>query len=387
MLGRSLILARTTAKTLMRGKAFWAVGIIFPFISVLLINVWASLPYDYQNQSEKICYLEAADEQMAYEVDFNCFPIKIYDEVCNTSSQKAIEELGASGMFQIFVVEAGQMAEDGIRMSVEQTALKDNKVGAILWLRDPFETSELYSVGEDERFGLLEDILPIVLAGYDSTGRRGETVILSTLDKGEVNFSATRSFAFCVAFASIAFIFGGVIILSTVISEKQYNVLSRIMLTGAGRAEYFLSKLILSLGLVFIQAFVMTAGFMLFVETGVNLSAMEFFTILFMQGIVFNLISLCVGLFTNSVAAASVMAFCIWSISALVSGTYFDISTAGDSFKKISALMPQRWALLSATRFSDGDLSGYSLIFCAALAYLVIIFVIGLLGLRFGEDD
>ena len=106
-----------------------------------------------------------------------------------------------------------------------------------------------------------------------------------------------------------------------------------------------------------------------------------------MQGIVFNLISLCVGLFTNSVAAASVMAFCIWSISALVSGTYFDISTAGDSFKKIAALMPQRWALLSATRFSAGDLSGYSLIFCATPAYLVIIFVTGLLGLRFGEDD
>lgn len=387
MLGRSLILARTTAKTLMRGKAFWAVGIILPLISVLLINVWASLPYDEQNQKKKICYLEDADEQMAYEVDFNSFPIKIYDEVCNTASHKAIEELSTGGMFQIFVVEAGQMAADEIRISAEQTALKDNKVGAILWLRNPFEASELYSVGEDERFGLLEDILPIVLAGYDSTGRRGETVILSTLDKGEVNFSATRSFAFCVAFASIAFIFGGVIILGTVISEKQDNVLSRIMLTGAGRADYFLSKLILSLGLVFIQASVMTAGFMLFVETGVNLSALEFFTILFMQGIVFNLISLCVGLFTNSVAAASIMAFCIWSISALVSGTYFDISAAGDSLKKISALMPQRWALLSATRFNDGDLSGYSLIFCAALAYLVIIFVIGLLGLRFGEED
>ena len=387
MLGRSLTLARTAAKTLMRGKAFWVVGIIFPLISVLLINVWASLPYDGLNQSEKICYLETADEQMAYEVDFNCFSVKIYDEVCSTASQKVIEELSAAGMFQIFVVDAGQMAEDEIQSSVERTAQRDNRVGAILWLRAPFETSKLYSVGEDERFGLLEDILPMALAGYDSTGRRGETVVLSTSEKGEVDFDETRPFGFCVAFSSIAFIFGGVIILSTVISEKRDNVLSRIMLTGAGKTEYFLSKLILSVGLAFLQSFVMTVGFMLFVETGVKLSAPEFFMILFMQGIVFNLISLCVGLFTNSVAAASVMAFCIWSISALVSGTYFDISAAGDFFKKIAALMPQRWALLSATRFSAGDLSGYSLIFCATPAYLVIIFVTGLLGLRFGEDD
>ena len=84
---------------------------------------------------------------------------------------------------------------------------------------------------------------------------------------------------------------------------------------------------------------------------------------------------------------AAILAFVIWSISALIAGTYFDISGASELYKKASLLMPQRWAMFSVNRFINGDMSGYSLMFCVAIAYWVIIFVIGVLGLRVREQE
>ena len=71
----------------------------------------------------------------------------------------------------------------------------------------------------------------------------------------------------------------------------------------------------------------------------------------------------------------------------LLAGTYFDISQATELYKKVALLMPQRWALFAVSRFMGGDSSGYSLILCVSAAYLVIIFVVGVLGLRLQEEE
>ena len=81
------------------------------------------------------------------------------------------------------------------------------------------------------------------------------------------------------------------------------------------------------------------------------------------------------------------MAFVIWSFSALVSGAYFDISEASETYQKAALLMPQRWALVTVTRFMKNDNSGYPLLLCVTAGYLVIMFVIGLMGLRFAEKE
>ena len=49
--------------------------------------------------------------------------------------------------------------------------------------------------------------------------------------------------------------------------------------------------------------------------------------------------------------------------------------------------MPQRWALLAATKFQNSDHSVYPMIFCVTAAYLLVILVVGILGLKLNEEE
>lgn len=385
MFGKAIKIAKASGKIMIRGKAFLAIGLLFPIISTLLINLWASLPVA-DAKTEEVFVLDSPDVRLAYMVDFNRFPVKVYDTAGTGEALKICEKLNESRLFQLFLTDVSSLSSEEVKESASRSALED-KVGAILIIREPLEDSELYAVGEDERFGLLKQVLPFALTDYEEINSEPRLTFLSVNTEDEVNFSAVRGFSYSTAIASIAFIFGGVLVLSTIISEKKDHVFSRLLLTGAGRSSYYISKLLLSIGLALFQSLLMTVCFGLFVKVDIIVTLPEFFTILFMLGTVFNLLSLCVGLFCNSVAAASIAAFCIWSISALLAGSYFDIASAGETYKKIALLMPQRWAMLSVTKFSHGDFSGYTLICCATLAYIVIIFAVGLLGLKIGEEE
>ena len=86
-------------------------------------------------------------------------------------------------------------------------------------------------------------------------------------------------------------------------------------------------------------------------------------------------------------AGSAFLSFVIWSMSALLSGSYFDIAGASENYKRVALLMPERWAMFSVSRFQSGSAGGYSLIFCATMAYLIIIFVVGILGLKLNEEE
>ncbi len=385
MFAKAFRVAVPAAKIMFRGKAFWAVGVLLPLISVLLINVWANMPVTAE-PTEEVHLLENPEEQLVYDVDFNRFAVKVYDKACTIESKDICEGLNDAGMFQIFVADVKNYPDEKIRESAEKSALED-KVGAILILGNTAEESCLYSVGEDERFALLEELLPLVMGGYDESYVNSDISLLADNTNDEVNYYESRELAYTLAFASIAFIFGGVMILGTVLDEKRDHVYERMMLTGVTRTCYFTSKLILCIGLALLQTVLMTLGLVFFVKVEIGITAFRFFTVLLLIGVVFNLMSLCIGLFCNSMAMASIVAFCIWSISALVSGTYFDISSSSDFFKRLASFMPERIALISINRFMRDDLSGYSLIACAALSYLIIIFVVGIIGVKIGEEE
>ena len=203
----------------------------------------------------------------------------------------------------------------------------------------------------------------------------------------DVDYFKTRNFSYSLAIGTLASIFGGVLVLGTVISEKRDNAYSRILLTKANKASYLLSKLILSLGTALFQSICMTLSFEFLVKVDVGISGLQFFFVVLLTGLVFNLISLCGGIMFDSMAGASLMSFTIWSFSALVAGAYFDISDASETYQKASLLMPQRWALVTVTRFMNHNNSGYPLLLCVTLGYLVIMIVIGLLGLKVAEKE
>ena len=131
----------------------------------------------------------------------------------------------------------------------------------------------------------------------------------------------------------------------------------------------------------------MTVSFVLFIKSDIGISPLQFFTVIFLTGLIFDLMSLCAGLYFDTMAPAAILAFVTWAISALIAGTYFDISGASELYKKASLLMPQRWSMFTINRFMNGDPSGYTPMLCVTAAYLVIIFVVGVLGLRVREQE
>lgn len=383
MLINALRLAKSSGKLILRNKAFLVIGILIPVLSTLLIDVWYRMPT--ADKSYDVHELSSYDEQMAYNVDYYRFPVKIYDTVMDQKTHNICYSLNAAGMFQIFRADAVGMTDQQIMEDVDHTADED-RAGAIVILHENPEDTVLYSVGEDDRFELFEESLKNALATDDTSYEAPDVTFISS-GGDEVDYNKTRNVSYCVAIASLAFVFGGVLILNTVFSEKKANVYSRILLTNADRGSYLLSKVILSIAISLVQALFMIISFILLVRSEVGLSNLQFFTVVFLTGLIFNLLSLCTGLCFDTMAPAAILAFVIWAISALIAGTYFDISGASEIYKKASLLMPQRWTMFSVNRFMNGDNSGFTLMLSVTGAYLVIIFVIGSLGLHAREQE
>ena len=313
-------------------------------------------------------------------------PVKVYDTVCSDYSKNICDEIGKAGMFQMFRAECKDVPYDKIEKSYKKSALED-RVAAVIVLKEDPEETELFSVGDDERYELLEDTVSMVLANGPYTSDKSKVSLLKVSSGDDVDYFKTRNFSYSLAIGTLASIFGGVLVLGTVISEKRDNAYSRILLTKANKASYLLSKLILSIGTALFQSICMTISFEFLVKVDVGISGLQFFFVVLLTGLVFNLISLCGGIMFNSMAGASIMSFTIWSFSALVAGAYFDISEASETYQKAALLMPQRWALVTVTRFMNHDNSGYPLLLCVTLGYLVIMIVIGLLGLKVAEKE
>lgn len=383
MFGSALRMARSSGKLILRNKAFIIIGILIPVLSTLLMDLWYRMPA--ADMSDGVHNLTTYDEQMAYNVDYYRYPVKVYDTIMDEDSERICNNLNSAGLFQIFRADASSLTDEQIRENAEYTANEDH-VNAVIVLRDNAEDTELYSIGEDERFDLLKTSLENELAGTGNTYDMPEVTFVSG-GGDEVDFYKTRNISFCVAIASLAFVFGGVLILNTVFAEKKDHVYSRILLTKASKASYLLSKVLLSFTIALTQAVLMTVSFVLFVKSDIGISTLQFFTVIFLTGLIFDLMSLCAGLYFDTMAPAAILSFVIWAISALIAGTYFDISGASELYKKASLLMPQRWSMFTINRFMNGDSSGYTLMLCVTAAYLVIIFVVGVLGLRVREQE
>ncbi|SEV89103.1 ABC-type multidrug transport system, permease component [Ruminococcaceae bacterium KH2T8] len=381
----ALRMAKSSGKLILRNKAFIVIGILIPVLSTLFLDLWYRMPA--ADLSDNVHELATVDEQMAYNVDFYRYPVKVYDTVMDERTKDICYNLNSAGMFQIFRADASDMTDEQIMDNAKYTADEDH-VNAIIVLREDPADTDLYLVGEsgDERFDLLKSGLETELAGEGTEYKIPEVTFVSG-GGDEVDYYKTRNVSFCIAISTLAFVFGGVLILNTVFSEKKDNVYSRLLLTGASKASYLLSKIILSVAIALIQAVLMLINFTFFVKSDIGISPLQFFTVAFLTGLTFGLLSLCAGLYFDSMAPAAILSFVIWAISALIAGMYFDISGASELYKKASLLMPQRWAMFSVNRFMNGDSSGYSLLLTVAVAYWVIIFVVGVLGLRVREQE
>lgn len=386
MLKNAFRMAKTSLKLLLRNKGFMVVGILVPLCATLLLNIWYESD-QLASASDDYTEIESIDTLLAYMVNFNCYAVKIYDRSYDENADGFCNELLDAGLFQVFRADAREYSIEEIEESVRRTAKKDKVSGVIILDKDSSKT-KLYRVGEDERFDLLKNVVEMNIANpVKSQSPKQITNYVAVASNGEVNYMKTREFSYCLSIATIAFIFGGVLILGVILTEQKDHVLSRIMLTKATRSSYILSKVMLVLGLSIIQTISMVIGFITLVKVDISLNVWQFALIIFLQGIVFNFFSVCAGIFCKSMSAAAFLAFTTCTMSDLLAGLYFDISGASELYKKVAMVFPQRWALISVTKLQNGDSYAYPLILSVTAAYLVVILVVGVIGLKFIEEE
>lgn len=401
-------MTKMTMKLLLRNKGFVFFAILLPILATVILNI-----NNIDSQKEEVgqvIVLEKMNTQMAYIVQLQKYPVKVYNQSESKESEVFIQELASGGIFQVFEVKCKKQSKEDILASVQYTSMHD-KVNGIIIINDQFENEinegkiiksiKLFQVGDDKRNSMLESFTKekltamlqkekIIEDNVQSPEVKIQELQSTTTKTGitiDIDADETYIFGTTLALYTVAFIFAGIMILGTIMSERENLVFTRIMLTDAKEDTYLLSKFTVIILTSVLETVVACLSYQFLVKTEVGLSLAEFAFILFGMALIFNSISVGVGICCDNTLTACLMAFTVWVITALLGGLYFDISNASDTFKKIALLMPQRWGLKAASLFMNGDATGYPLMCIVTMTYVIIVLMIGVLGLKVSRKE
>lgn len=392
MINQIMEMSKMTTKILFRNKLFLFFAVVMMVGATLVLNVTV-------NKSEKtsgnIVMMEEYDGQMAYLEDVEKFQVKIYSR--NEKSMDFIKSMEDSGMFQFFVADCEELSMEEVLDSVNYTAMHD-KVDAIMVI-DKGQMPDcvsFYRTGEDERYEMFESFANSKLTAFiNGTTETEKKVVVETIDSKEnitawemeVDYQKTSIFGSVMAIYSVAFLFSGIMILGTIIAEKDNRVYTRVLLSKASSYSYIAAKFIVVFAVALIESMVALAAYGLLVKSDVGLTLGQMFLILLSTGLIFNALSVGIGICCGNTLTASILSFAVWIITALLGGLYFDINNASDWYKSVATLMPQRWSLKAASLFMNGNNLGYPLLLIVTVTYIVVILLIGVLGLKLSNRE
>lgn len=412
MFGQIQEMTKMTVKILLRNKFFLFFAILLPLAATLLLNI--SNMSASKEEEGSITVLNHLNTQMAYLEDAQKFQVKVYNSTDSTNFQELLETLGSNSLFQFFEVKSASYKEEEIMDSAKYTAMHD-KVDAIVWVKPNFDKEieqgevtdsiVLFQAGEDARYEIFEKAIDTRLMEciskekakqIDSSGELtkddwSKKVELEQLEatkdvsllEMDVDAEKTSIFGNALAVYTAAFVFSGILILGTILFERENLVYTRVLLSKANEYSYILAKFMVVIVTALIETLVATISYELLVKQEVGLSLGQFALILFGMALIFNSLSVGVGIFCGNTLSACLASFSVWMLSALLGGLYFDITDAAESYKRIATLMPQRWGVKAASLFMNGNAQGYPLIFVVTITYVIVILLIGVFGLRF----
>ena len=387
MFNQILQMSKMTIKILFRNKLFLFFAVVMMVGATLVLNVTVDKS---EKTSGSIVMMEEYDGQMAYLEDVEKFQVKIYCR--NEKSMDFIKTMEDGGMFQFFVADCEGLSMEEILDAVNYTAMHD-KVDAIMVI-DKGQMPDcvsIYRTGEDERYEMFESFANSKLTAFvNGTTKTEKKVVVETIDSKEkttawemeVDYQKTSIFGSVMAIYSVAFLFSGIMILGTIIAEKDNRVYTRVLLSKASPYSYIAAKFIVVFAVALIESLVALAAYGFLVKPDVGLSLGQLFFILLSTGLIFNSLSVGIGICCGNTLTASILSFSVWVITALLGGLYFDINNASDWYKSVATLMPQRWSLKVASLFMNGNNLGYSLLLIVSITYIVVILLVGVLGLK-----
>ena len=406
---------KTTLKLLFRNKGFWFFLIITPVISSFILKLEQTNLGAYEIIGEtEVVELEKPEEKVAYYGGKGKYVVKVYDACDSRLSNYMLKKLLESGAIIACRVKVPGMTKEDVDNRMEFDGFQD-RMGSAIYIGKDFDTEVLsgnindnlviYNLSSDERNNLLENEVKLSIgqmrnadklsAGgdiYEVLKEMNKTLpskkIVSLADKNSVNLSNEQLdqkalMGYALAILTLGFVFGGIFVAHTAISEQEDMVLTRIKLTNLSNTKYFAAKFITG-GLV---SFILTT-IMAFCTLGIGtdklgMGRISFLVIIFLLGVIFSSISLLLGILLGNVMSANVAAFTLWSMSSLLAGLYFPLDSTTKAVKTLSYMMPQKWFMDATELLMAKDNSVYFMIICVTIAYMIITLSLGSVGIKY----
>lgn len=415
-----LELLKINMKLLLRNKGFLFFLLVTPIVSMIIMNIHTDSSFYEEANEERMIREISEEEKVVYLNDWSSYSVKVYDAAETELSEYLLEELSDTGMFSIYRQDAKDMTETEVLEQSKKDAMND-RIGTILYIKPDFnegvmngnweDAVRFYQVSEDERWELWEESFTNELVSiYQAAQGIGaeEDQILSVLQgikenmpakkvvsvdgKNEIALSREQNekkslAGYAYAVITLGFLFCGVCIAYTVIEERDNKVYTRIMLSKVGRYEYLLSKLVMSILISILQTGVMAVGMFVVRDMDFGIAKPSFLLFILLLGLIFNVLSMGVGILIGDVMGANYAVFAIWTVSALLAGLYFPIEGSSAVIKCLSYLTPQRWFMKGTEMLMVGDNNAYPMILCITLAYLIVILCVGVVGLKMKESE
>ena len=410
---------KTTCKILFRNPGFWFFLLITPVLSTVVLRLQQTNlgAYEVTSNYEKV-ELTSESDKVAYYGGKGKYVIKVYDAAGTELSEYLLDKLTASGAFLVCRVKAPQMtkADADARMEIDGY---DDRMGAALYLGRSFDAEAVsgtmqdgmvvYTLSEDERKTLFDNELRMIIgqiktaaaavgsenaAAYLSevSSKLPEMKVVSLAGKNQRNLTNEQLdqkalMGYALAILTLGFVFGGIFVAHTVISEQKDMVLTRIRLTNLTPKGYYTAKFLCG-GVVSLLLTIVMGVCSLMIDTGrLGINQVSLLTMIFLLGLIFCSMSLLFGILLGNIFSANVAAFTLWSMSSLLSGLYFPLDSSAKAVKTISYMMPQKWFMDATEMLMVRDNKVYFVLICVTIAYMVITFSLGSVGIRFRNSD
>lgn len=409
-------LVKMNLKLLLRNKGFLFFLIVTPILSTVILSIKMEHTV-YSDNSGKELVIELSDyaEKAVYVGDTSACIIKVYDASNSELSEYVLNQMAGTGMFSLCRADVSGLNEEEVDEAAKRDAF-DDRAGMLLYLKDDFDEAllsgeweqgiKLYAVSEDERqeifvtelTELLGRIKQVQAIAGDDVNVMLEvfTEIEDELpEKKVVNFAGKEAveltekqinqktqIGYAFAIITLGFLFCGVCVAHSVIEEQNNKVFTRVLLTKLSGRNYFISKFAVAFVISLMQTIVLAICLSIIPGLDVGMNMISFLFIIFLLGLIFGTLSLLIGMILGDVMSSNYAVFAIWSISALLAGLYFPLDDTTRALKTLSYLMPQRWFMDASELLLVGDKSGYSVVLCVTVAYLVVIISVGGVGLK-----
>lgn len=407
---RALILSGL--KLLFRNKGFWFFILVTPLASVLLLNIHQANTSYYHVDESTLTELSDPDYKVAYYGGEGKYVIKVYDACGSEYSEFFLGSLSKSGLFGIYRAQASGMTPEDYS---ERTAFdgENDRMGASLYISPEFEVSlrdgnpdeglEISVLSDDPREDILTDEINIICGRMTAAfGTVPDGDVISYLESSEEEMPGSSvvvvgsardtvltntqidnktSIGYAMAIMSMGYVFCGIFVAHTIMEERRDKVATRIDITGLSSVTYFLAKFVTGLVGTAVLTVILGIGFF-FVRNDYGISKLSVLALIFFMGIIFNCMSIMIGIFAGDAMTANIIAFTLWSFSSMLSGTFFPLKNATSIVLFLSSLMPQKWFMDALDKMFIGSGNVAIMVLCILGAYLFAMTGLGSVGIR-----